>query len=207
MDLYIVLGVRRERQRRGHPARLQAPRPPLSPRHQPRRSRSRGALPRHPVGLRDAGRSRAAPPLRPRRAAAGGTAHAPASPASTSRRASTPSARRPSAISSAARCSRRAPPGGRSAAPISTSPLTVPLAAIVAAEPPDHRVEPRRGVRRLRRHRRRPRHAGRVRRLRRAAGSMRAARGHMVFTTTCSDLRRQRAGSRRRGARRVTAAA
>ena len=41
MDLYLVLGVRREASAGGHPARLQAPRTPIPSRHQPGRSARR----------------------------------------------------------------------------------------------------------------------------------------------------------------------
>ena len=74
------------------------------------------------------------PPAAPRR---------PASPASTSRRVSTPSARRPSAISSAAPSAVAGAPGRPQRGADLHVTLTVPLAAMRRAEPPHHCVEPR----------------------------------------------------------------
>ena len=121
MDLYIVLGVRRsasaEDIRRAYRRLARRYHPDINPGDGEAAARFRDILSAYET-LVDPERRRRydhgePPPAAPR---------SPASPASTSPRVSTPSARRPSVISSAAPCSRRARPGGRSAAPISTSP-------------------------------------------------------------------------------------
>ena len=121
MDLYIVLGVRREASaddiRRAYKRLARRYHPDINPGDREAAARFRDIL----VGLRDAGRSRAAPALRPRRSAAGATAPRRVRRvrllAARARRAAPP----PSAICSPACSRRRRRAAGRRAAPMSTS--------------------------------------------------------------------------------------
>ena len=205
MDLYIVLGVRRsasaEDIRRAYRRLARRFHPDINPGDGEAAARFRDILSAYET-LVDPERRRRydhgePPPAAPRLP--------PASPASTSPRVSTPSARRPSVISSAAPCSPPVAPGRPQRGADLHVTLTVPLAAIVA--PSRHTIAWSRDA---------------------ACGTCAGSgdgRGTPAECVACGgsgslrrrprphgvhhhlhDLWRAAAGSRRRGARRVTAA-